>query len=32
VRLQRLWSAHTDDGTGILAQMLDAAMLAEIDP
>lgn len=32
IRLQRLWSAQVDDGAGVLAEILDAAALAEIDP
>lgn len=31
-RLQRLWSAQTDDGAGVLAEILNTAALAEIDP
>lgn len=31
-RLKRLWSGQTDDGTGLLAMLLDAQTLAEIDP
>lgn len=31
-RLQRLWSAQTDDGAGVLAELLNATALAEIDP
>jgi len=31
-RLQRLWLAQTDDGAGVLAEILDTVALAEIDP
>jgi len=31
-RLRRLWSAQTDDGAGVLAEILNTAALAEIDP
>ena len=31
-RLQRLWRAQTDDGPGVLAEILNTAALAEIDP
>lgn len=31
-RLKRLWSGQTDDGAGLLAMLLDAQTLAEIDP
>jgi transcriptional regulatory protein RtcR len=32
IRLKRLWSGQTDDGLGVLAQLLDAEALADIDP
>jgi transcriptional regulatory protein RtcR len=32
VRLKRLWSGQTDDGLGILADILDADVLSAIDP
>ena len=32
VRLKRLWSGQTDDGVGILAEILDADTLSMIDP
>ncbi len=32
VRLKRLWSGQTDDGLGILANVLDADALSAIDP
>lgn len=32
VRLKRLWSGQTDDGLGILADVLDAEALSAVDP
>ena len=32
VRLKRLWSGQTDDGLGILANVLEADALSAIDP
>jgi transcriptional regulatory protein RtcR len=32
VRLKRLWSGQTDDGLGILADVLDADALSAVDP